>query len=324
MGPIAAIGIIKGKPFAPDARMKKILTEALALANATSRTLFMAPRDPDLYYYPGSGWQNMLFEVGYEFETPIPLITPEAAKPFPPTGYRTLDARTDFFYGVTGITLAMAMRLPGIGSTYLWTMVDAKKEPFDGTKTYKVTLPKDIPQANFWSFTLYDNMSRSMLDTPQRYPRAGSKVAPICETFSSDKVLSANFCSALMARRSTAFSIASSPTCPTTTPARIVRENNAARDFSNTCFRDGIKITAKSPASPIASKTYPALLQNPRCRAQTKKLPLQALKFSDAISLSRGVTGVIFFTPKRGLEGEHHRESDGVFFCPQLLAIAFT
>ena len=46
MGPIAAIGIIKGKPFAPDARMKKIMTEALALANATSRSLFMSPRDP--------------------------------------------------------------------------------------------------------------------------------------------------------------------------------------------------------------------------------------------------------------------------------------
>jgi len=178
MGPIAAIGIIKGKPFGPDARMKKILTEALALANATSRTLFMAPRDPALYYYPGSGWQNMLFAVGYEFETPIPLITPQGVKPFPPTGYRTLDARTDFFYGVTGITPAMAMRLPGIGSQYLWTMVDANKEPFDGAKTYKVTLPPNIPQANFWSFTLYDNMSRSMLDTPQRYPRAGSQSFP--------------------------------------------------------------------------------------------------------------------------------------------------
>jgi hypothetical protein len=63
MGPIAAIGIIKGKPFAPDARMKKILTEAVALANVTSRTLFMAPRDPTWYYYPGSGWQNMLFRT---------------------------------------------------------------------------------------------------------------------------------------------------------------------------------------------------------------------------------------------------------------------
>ena len=61
MGPLAAIGIIKGKPFAPDARMKKILTEALAVANATSRTLFMNPRDPDWYYYPGSAWMNLLF-----------------------------------------------------------------------------------------------------------------------------------------------------------------------------------------------------------------------------------------------------------------------
>lgn len=47
MGPLAAIGIIKGKPFAPDARMKKILTEALTLANATSRSLLWKPRDPD-------------------------------------------------------------------------------------------------------------------------------------------------------------------------------------------------------------------------------------------------------------------------------------
>ena len=58
MGPLAAIGIVKGKPFAPDARMKKILTEALAVANATSRSLLMNPRDPDWYYYPDSAWMN--------------------------------------------------------------------------------------------------------------------------------------------------------------------------------------------------------------------------------------------------------------------------
>jgi hypothetical protein len=178
MGSLAAIGIIKGKPFAPDERMKRSLTEALALANATSRTLFMAPRDPSWYYYPGSGWSNLLFQTGYQFETPIPMITAEGVKPFPPTGYRTLDARTYYFYGVTGITPAMAMRLPGIGSQYLFTYFDANKQPFNGAKTYRVTLPKGIPEANFWSFTLYDNMTRSMLDTPQRFPRAGSQSYP--------------------------------------------------------------------------------------------------------------------------------------------------
>jgi hypothetical protein len=178
MGPIAAIGIVKGKPFAPDARMKKILSEALVLANAASRTLFMSPRDPSWFYYPNSSWYNFLFQTGYEFETPIPLITPEGVKPFPPTGFRTMDARTNFFYGVTGITPAMAMRLPGAGSQYLLAVTDANKNHFDGARTYKVTLPKGIPQANFWSLTVYDNMTRSMLDTPQRYPRAGSQSYP--------------------------------------------------------------------------------------------------------------------------------------------------
>jgi hypothetical protein len=54
MGPLAAIGIVKGEPFAPDARMKKILTEAVTVGNAVSRTLFMSPRDPSWYYYPNS------------------------------------------------------------------------------------------------------------------------------------------------------------------------------------------------------------------------------------------------------------------------------
>jgi hypothetical protein len=55
---------------------------------------------------------NFLLVTGCEFETPIPIITRDGAKPYPPTGYRQLDARTAFFYHVTGITPAMAMRLP--------------------------------------------------------------------------------------------------------------------------------------------------------------------------------------------------------------------
>lgn len=144
-------------------------------------TLFFNPRAADWYYYPGSAWMNPLFISGYQFETPIPMITPEGVKPFPPTGYRTLDARSAFFYGITGITPAMSMRLPGIGSQYLFATMDANKAYFDGAETYKVTLPKGIPEAKFWSFTLYDNQTRSMLGTPQRYPRAGrpSEIQPV-------------------------------------------------------------------------------------------------------------------------------------------------
>jgi hypothetical protein len=178
MGPIAAIGIKKGKDFAPDERMKKILTNAVAVANATGRTLGMDPRDPEWYYYDKSYWFNPLFQGGYNFETPLPEITKDGAKPYPPTGAKQNDARLSFFYMATGITPAMAMRLPGVGSQYLFSAKDAAGDFFDGSKTYKVTLPKDIPAEAFWSFTLYDNQTRSMLATPQKYPRAGSQSYP--------------------------------------------------------------------------------------------------------------------------------------------------
>ncbi len=177
MGQLAAIGIVKGKPFKPDARMKKILMDAAAVGSATGRTLFFRFREK-WAVYPRSAWQNMLFEGGYDFETPPPLITKEGVKPFPPTGARTLDARTAFFYPITAITPAMIMRLTGIGSQYLMACIDSNKEYFDGGKTYKLTLPKGIPAEKFWSVTVYDNQSRSMLQTPQRFPRAGSQSYP--------------------------------------------------------------------------------------------------------------------------------------------------
>ena len=77
--------------------------------------MFDARGEEDVYFYPDSAWTNMLFNGGYLFETPIPQVTPEGIKPYPPTGARKHDLRTLFFYGYTGITPAMAMRLTGIG-----------------------------------------------------------------------------------------------------------------------------------------------------------------------------------------------------------------
>jgi len=94
MGPLAAIGIIKGKPFAPDDRMSKIMTEAAALANATSRSLFMNPRAADWYYYPGSAWMNPLFISGYQFETRFRSSRLKASNPSrPPATGRSTHGR---------------------------------------------------------------------------------------------------------------------------------------------------------------------------------------------------------------------------------------
>jgi hypothetical protein len=179
-GQLAAIGIQHGKEFAPDERMQAILADAAAAGQATGRALQWNYTDahPDWLLYEGSHWGSMLWEGGAFFETPPPLFEDGMFKPLPPTGARTLDSRTAFYYAYTLDSPGMIMRLPDVGSQYLLGALDAEGAPFDGAMTYKVTLPKDIPARAFWSFTLYDNQTRSMLQTPQKYPRAGSQSYP--------------------------------------------------------------------------------------------------------------------------------------------------
>ena len=57
LGFCASIGIKKGKPFAPDERMKKILTEAARVGDATARAIVFRWRTADGYYYPNSAWR---------------------------------------------------------------------------------------------------------------------------------------------------------------------------------------------------------------------------------------------------------------------------
>jgi hypothetical protein len=56
VGLYASIGIRKGRPFAPDARMKKILADAVAVGNAIARSNLFASRDPQTRIYPDRQW----------------------------------------------------------------------------------------------------------------------------------------------------------------------------------------------------------------------------------------------------------------------------
>lgn len=180
-GQLAAIGIAKGKEFNPNEKTIGILTKAVEVANAYSRTAAMGalPNNGFRYYDDNSSWCNPLFDGGYTFITPPPEIGENGEIiPYETDGAIKLPARTGFFYIATGITPAMCMRLTGIGSQYLLGMVDSEGNTLNGKNIYKLTLPANIPQARFWSTTIYDNQTRSMIQTDQRYPRAGSQSFP--------------------------------------------------------------------------------------------------------------------------------------------------
>ena len=159
-GLLASIGIKKGKDFKPDARMKKILTDAAMIGSVTARALTARPVDQRHYLYPGERvWTNPFIQGRYDF-----LLD----------GERLLDSRIYMHFYATGITPAMAVKNVGKGSQYAIAYLDKDGNPLDGSKTYKINLPKDVPANDFWSFTLYDNQSRGMLQTDQRFPGVDS------------------------------------------------------------------------------------------------------------------------------------------------------
>jgi hypothetical protein len=167
-GLFASIGMEKGKPFAPDARMKQILTDAVAIANAAARSIVWYPRVDgtmkgiEVYPDTHSAWlmawvDKNVFFTGKDGKT------------------MNSDARTNFYYPYTAVTPAMAVTIPGVGSDYGLAYVDSRKQPLDGSKTYKVHLPANPPAKDFWALTLYDNQTRSMLQTGQALPTIGSQ-----------------------------------------------------------------------------------------------------------------------------------------------------
>ena len=156
LGLLAAIGIKKGQPFDPDERMKGILTEAADVGAVTARALAARPRDDDSFLYPGERfWMTPFVGGSYEFLD---------------NGARLLDARTFFHFYATGITPAMSNKIVGEGSQYACAYLDTNGDSLDGSKTYKIHLPPDVPVIDFWSFTIYDNQTRAMLQTDYQFP----------------------------------------------------------------------------------------------------------------------------------------------------------
>ncbi|QDS89184.1 hypothetical protein EC9_33810 [Rosistilla ulvae] len=161
-GQLAAIGIVKGKPFEPDDRMKKLLNEAATLGNATARAITYQPRIDGVFIYPdtNSAWTTAYANKNTSFEA---------------DGAMGLDARPLFYFNATGVTPAMATSHAGAGSDYALAYLDADKNAFDGAKTYKLHLPPNVPINNFWAVTIYDTQTRSLLQTSQTFPTVGSQ-----------------------------------------------------------------------------------------------------------------------------------------------------
>ncbi|HJZ58204.1 MAG TPA: DUF1254 domain-containing protein [Gemmataceae bacterium] len=152
-GQLAALGIEKGKPFAPDARMKGILERAAKAGRDQMLVSAFASGRPDRFAWPDRKWEW----VG---------LVPESAQ-FETKSGIDLEARDRWFAQAIVTSPAMFRRTKGAGSLYWLGHRDATGTYVDGGKTYKLTVPLPVPAGLFWSVTVYDAATRSEIKTAQ-------------------------------------------------------------------------------------------------------------------------------------------------------------
>ena len=150
MGMLQPLGIEKGKAFRPTERQKQILIDAAQTGEVMARTIAYRKRFEGAKVWPGRNWEISLFLKETNQEAPY---------------HTQLDERTSWFYEAVGVSVGMMGRAVGVGQVYLEAAKDSAGNWLDGGKTYRLTIPKDAPVAQFWSVTVYDNETRCFVKT---------------------------------------------------------------------------------------------------------------------------------------------------------------
>jgi hypothetical protein len=154
------LGLEKGRPFAPDARQAKILTEASLVGEAMARANSADRRFAGSRYRPDAHWD---FALQLDADNPTDF-------------WNHLDERASWFYEAVGAGPAMAPKRPGPSSAYLGAYKDKAGEWLDGGRSYRLRVPPNPPIRLFWSVTVYDADSRALILNDQKIADRSSRM----------------------------------------------------------------------------------------------------------------------------------------------------
>jgi hypothetical protein len=176
LGMLAAIGIVKGKPFTPDAHAKEILDRAAKAAYKMSRVIGFEQVVGGLSYkvYPDRHWANPMADGTPAKPSGVFNLSWENTA----GGYLALDSRINFFTNYYSISPGMLSYTPGKGANYMVGFTDSEGASLSGSTNYRVNLPPKIPARIFWSMTVYDAENSSGLANGQPFPSFGSRDKP--------------------------------------------------------------------------------------------------------------------------------------------------
>jgi hypothetical protein len=153
------LGMEPGKPFAPDERQIKLLTEATIVGEAMAKANAFDKRFAGARYRPDANWDYVI------------MVDPRQDLP----GFSQLDERAAYTYEAVLMSQAMVTKTPGLGQTYLASYRDSNGAPFDGASTHRLHVPPNPPAKQFWSVTLYDLNTRSLIQNKEQLADRSSR-----------------------------------------------------------------------------------------------------------------------------------------------------
>jgi hypothetical protein len=135
LGLLASLGIVKGKPFAPDEKTRAILDKAARTGYKMSRVIgFEEAMDgASLRVYPDRHWVNLIDNIGpHDAGNTNDLTFMNVAG-----NYRDLDARDWFFTNYYSISPGMLSKIPGKGAAYMIGFADSEGKPLSGGSNWR-------------------------------------------------------------------------------------------------------------------------------------------------------------------------------------------
>lgn len=178
MGMLAGLGIVKGEPFNPDARTSGILDRAAKSGYKMSRVMAFdeTVSGRSLRMYPDRRWINPMADA--TAQNPSGKLNLSWGRT-DRGGALDVDLRPWFFSNYYSVSPGMLSQIPGKGAFYGIAFTDSNGGALTGGTNYQLTLPKDVPAANFWSVTLYEAENASGLANGQPFPSLGSRDKPV-------------------------------------------------------------------------------------------------------------------------------------------------
>ena len=166
-GMLQSLGIEKGKPFSPDARMTSILEKAAQTAVGELRVNSFGNRNPERFFWNDRNWEW----------APLRQLN-TTTRDFGTASFQDLDTTIHAYFQAFGGSASLGKRQVGAGSIYFVGVRDNTGAYLDGDKNYKLTVPGPVPASLFWSATVYDTDTRSMIVTDQDKASVGSLSKP--------------------------------------------------------------------------------------------------------------------------------------------------